>query len=231
MTARHDRESVFTTLRSEILEGALAPSTPLREMALARRFEVSRTPVRDALSRLEQSGLVVRAARGLEVRGVDPQVLLQAHEARIPLEEQVAGDAAVHRTVQDVLRLEALLDRDRALEDYDPAELARRDLAAQRSLWNAAQNPVLSELLEALAVRLAPGASGLLEVPGHWEESLASRTEMLRAVGDRDPAAARAIARTRHESDRETRLQLLREATIAEAARTESERSEGDARS
>ncbi|MBK0331404.1 GntR family transcriptional regulator [Brachybacterium sp. MASK1Z-5] len=223
MATRNDRESVFTTLRSEILEGELAPGAPLRETALASRFEVSRTPVRDALSRLEQAGLAVRAARGLAVRGVDPQVILQAHDARIPLEEQIAGDAAVHRTVQDVLRLEALLDRDRALEDYDPAELARRDLAAHRALWTAAQNPVLSELLEALAVHLAPGASALLEVQGRWEDSLASRTEMLRAIGDRDAAAARAIARSRHEADREARLQLLREATIAEAARTEDE--------
>jgi DNA-binding GntR family transcriptional regulator len=217
MATRNDRESVFTTLRSEILEGTLSPGAALRETALASRFEVSRTPVRDALSRLEQSGLAVRASRGLTVRGVDPQVLLQAHEARIPLEEQIAGDAAVHRTVQDVLRLEALLDRDRALEDYEAAELARRDLGAHRVLWTAAQNPVLSELLEALAVHLAPGASALLAVPGRWEETLESRTEMLRAVGDRDAAAARAIARSRHEADRDARLQLLREATIAEA--------------
>lgn len=216
MAARNDRESVFSTLRAEILEGDLEPGAPLREAALASRFEVSRTPVRDALSRLEQGGLAVRASRGLAVRGIDPQVLLQAHEARVPLEELVAGDAAVHRTVQDVLRLEALLDRDRAVEDFEPSDLARRDLEFHRALWTAAQNPVLSELLEALAVRLAPGASALLEAPGRWEESLASRTEMLRAVNDRDAAAARAVARERHESDRAARLQLLREATIAE---------------
>ena len=49
MNGRNDREQIFSTLRSEILDGTLAPGTALREVALAERFEVSRTPVRDAL--------------------------------------------------------------------------------------------------------------------------------------------------------------------------------------
>ena len=54
------RDDIFTQLRNEILNGTLLPGTQLKEVQLANRFGVSRTPVRDALSRLEDLGLAER---------------------------------------------------------------------------------------------------------------------------------------------------------------------------
>lgn len=214
MTPRNDRPQVLETLRSEILDGTLEPGAALREVALASRFEVSRTPVRDALSRLEQAGLVVRSGRALVVQGTDPQTVVQICDARTLLEEQIAGDAALHRTVQDVLRLEALLERDRTLEEPDLEDgrlLARCDLEFHQALWAASHNPVLTELLETLTQRPVDTRRSTLSSSGRWEQALDEHAQMLRVVSDRDDAAARAIARAHSETDRTLRMDILRE--------------------
>lgn len=216
MTSRNDRETIFATLRREILDGSLEPGAALREVALAERFEVSRTPVRDALTRLEETGLLVRAKRGLEVRGVDPQTVLQVYDARIILEEQVAGDAALNRTVRDVLRLEALLERDRALEDPDDAAMASSDLDYHQAIRTASGNPVLQDLLDRLAQHPVHTPRSTLGVDGRWEEALDEHAEMLRAISDRDAGAARAIVRSHVETARALRMRILRASVKAE---------------
>lgn len=207
---KNDREQIFQTLRAEILDGTLAPGTPLREVALAERFSVSRTPVRDALSRLEQDGHLARAQRGLEVQGVDPQTVMQVYDVRILLEEQIAGDAALHRTMSDVLRLEALVDRDGELEDRDDIVLRRSNLEFHRAVWTAAHNPVLEELLERLSHHLVHAPHSTLSVGDRWSEALREHRALLEAIQDRDPEAARQIARRHFETARGIRLDLLR---------------------
>lgn len=216
MNGKIDREQIFSVLRAEILEGTLAPATPLREVALAERFEVSRTPVRDALSRLEQAGLLVRAQRGLEVQSVDPQTVMQVYDVRILLEEQVAGDAALHRTVRDMLRLEALVQRDRELEVKDDAMLRRSNLEFHRAVWAASHNPVLQELLERLSHHLVHAPHSTLSVPGRWQEATGEHAELLEAIDGRDAEAARAVARRHFETARRIRLDILRRAALEE---------------
>lgn len=110
------RDDIFTQLRNEILNGTLLPGTQLKEVQLANRFGVSRTPIRDALSRLEDLGLAERVNRGLEVRGLDPEQVIQVYDMRILLEVEASGQAAQNRNLNDILTLEALLERDRSLE-------------------------------------------------------------------------------------------------------------------
>ncbi|GAA0213439.1 hypothetical protein GCM10009537_17220 [Corynebacterium riegelii] len=94
------------------MNGTLLPGTQLKEVQLANRFGVSRTPVRDALSRLEDLGLAERVNRGLEVRGLDPEQVIQVYDMRILLEVEASGQAAQNRNLNDILTLEALLERD-----------------------------------------------------------------------------------------------------------------------
>ena len=216
MSGRHDRESIFRALHAEILDGTLPPGTPLREVALAERFEVSRTPVRDALSRLEQAGLLTRTQRGLEVKSVDPQTIMQVYDARILLEEQVAGDAALHRTVSDVLRVEALLERDRALTDRDDAALIRANLEFHHAVWTASHNPVLQDLLAQLSRHLVHAPHSTLTVEGRWEQALDEHARLVAAISARDVDAARATAREHFETARAIRLDLLRATMLEE---------------
>lgn len=136
------------------MNGTLLPGTQLKEVQLANRFGVSRTPVRDALSRLEDLGLAERVNRGLEVRGLDPEQVIQVYDMRILLEVEASGQAAQNRNLNDILTLEALLERDRSLEQPTDAELIQTNLEFHRAVWKASQNPILIDLLERLMTHL-----------------------------------------------------------------------------
>src|ERR1700749_32754 len=89
---------VYDRLRGEIVTGEFEPGTPLGEEALAQRYGTSRTPVREALRRLEQDGLVESGVRGMRGRARSPEEIQEIYEVRVPLEATVAAAAARRRT-------------------------------------------------------------------------------------------------------------------------------------
>lgn len=91
-------ERAYRELREEILDGVLAPGTALAEVEQAARLGVSRTPVREALARLEADGLATAAsARVLQVSELSPASITALYELREALEEQAARLAATRR--------------------------------------------------------------------------------------------------------------------------------------
>lgn len=211
------REDIFVTLKSDIIEGRLKSGTQLKETQLAERFKVSRTPVRDALSRLEEAGLAVRRNRCLEVRGMDPEQAIQVYDVRILLEEEVAGSAALNRSLSDVLELEALLARDRGLKKPDERTLIENNLEFHAVVWRASGNPILVDLLERLMTHLVHAPSTTLVVGDRQDEALDEHEELVKAISERDADAARAIARKHFTRARQLRLDLLREAALKDA--------------
>ena len=105
-----DADVIYDALRSDILTGRLSPGTPAREVALAERFGVSRTPVREALLLLEHDRLLVASSRGLVVRAVDTDEVIAIYDVRILLEGEAAAQAAEHRRESDLLRLDTLVE-------------------------------------------------------------------------------------------------------------------------
>ena len=211
------RDDIFTQLRNEILNGTLLPGTQLKEVQLANRFGVSRTPIRDALSRLEDLGLAERVNRGLEVRGLDPEQVIQVYDMRILLEVEASGQAAQNRNLNDILTLEALLERDRSLEKPTDAELIQTNLEFHRAVWKATQNPVLIDLLERLMTHLVHAPTSTLSVDDRQNEALNEHAKPIEAISDRDTAAARDIANQHFSTAREIRMNLLRKAALRDA--------------
>src|SRR5262245_52183435 len=167
-----DAKTVYGRLREEIVSGTLQPGSPLREIALAERFGVSRTPVREALRRLEQDRLLVPGGRGMEVRAIDPHEVVQVYDLRVLLEAEAARQTA------DLLRLEGLLSRDRALANPDDATRMRTNLEFHAAVWQAAHNPVLTDLLARLTTHLVHAPHSTL-AGDRWQEALAEHAEML----------------------------------------------------
>lgn len=213
------RDEIFNELRADIIEGRIEPGTQLKEVPLAKRFEVSRTPIRDVLSRLEESGLAVRNNRGLEVRGLDPEAVIQVYDLRILLEEEVAGQAALNRSLSDILTLEALLERDRNLDNPSDRELIETNLEFHTAIWNAAANPVLVDVLERLSSHLVHAPTSTLSVGSRLSEALDQHEALIKAIDARDAETARSIARQHFTEAREIRLGLLRTAAVEEATR------------
>lgn len=211
---RADGETIFLTLRSEILSGVHQPGTAIRETSLAERFGVSRTPVREALSRLQHERLLERAARGLQVPHVNPQQVIQIYDMRILLEEEAARQAAKARQFTDLMRLDALLQRDRQLKEPDDHTRIITNLEFHAAVWSCAHNPVLQDLLDRLSTHLIHAPRSTLSTGNRWEEALAEHEALIHAIEQQDSEAAGRIARQHMETARTLRLQLLRETAL-----------------
>ena len=104
------KTSPYERLKRAILRGEFPPGHPLVETYLARWCQVSRTPIREALTRLEQDGLVLRTDKGLVVRERSPEEILDIYETRVVLEATAARVAAIRRSRFDVMTLRRLAD-------------------------------------------------------------------------------------------------------------------------
>ena len=208
---RVDAEAIYAELRAEIQAGRLPAGEPLRETAVAARFGVSRTPTREALRRLEHDRLLIPGVRGLRVRAVDTDEVVQVYDMRILLEGEAAAQAAGARTTGDLLQLEGLLARDRSLDEPADETRAATNMDFHRAIWRAAHNSVLDDLLQRLTVHLVRSPRSTLSVPGRWAESLDEHAALIDAVRGHDAERARALFAAHLGTARKLRLDLLRE--------------------
>ncbi|WP_413455156.1 GntR family transcriptional regulator [Glutamicibacter sp. FR1] len=201
--------AVHAQLKDDLLQGAFQPGDALREVALAERFGVSRTPVREALTRLLHEGLLERRARGLFVKEIDPEQIMQVYDLRILLEGPAAQEAASVRTEVDLMRLQALVDRDRALAEPDDATRLATNIEFHRALWRAAHSPVLEDLLERLATHQIHAPSSTLSVGSRWTESLDEHQRIVDHVRERDSAKASVLIQKHMSTAKALRLKMF----------------------
>lgn len=213
---RPDAQTIYDELRAEIGTGALPAGSAVREVALATRFGVSRTPVREALRRLQHDRLLVPGARGLQVREVDPQEVVQIYDMRILLEAEAARQAARAHTAADLMVLEGLIARDRALVDPPDQLRARTNTEFHEAVWDATHNRVLQDLLHRLTVHLVRTPHSTLSAPGRWEQALDEHEQLVRAVAEGDGDTAARLAGEHMGRAREIRLSLLRTAVAGQ---------------
>lgn len=199
--------SVYEQIREAILSGRFGPGHVLSENALATEFGISRTPVREALHRLEIEQLVERAARGVRVRASSPEEILDIYDVRITLEAAAAKQAALRATELDRMRLRSAQDGMRRAGD-DPAARAAANRAFHEAIWQASHSPTLDDLLRRLNVHLIRYPTTTLTWGDRWEEVLAEHEELLDAIEARDAERARDIAERHMAGAREVRLRM-----------------------
>ncbi len=137
-------------LRNAILSGKYKPGDRLNESMIAREFNISRIPVREALFQLQESGLVTNHKhRGMFVTQLSEEDTQKINSVRMILEAEALKLARAHMTPTVVSRLESLLER---METWsgETAEAAALDLEFHRTLWEASGNPHLVKTLESL---------------------------------------------------------------------------------
>jgi DNA-binding GntR family transcriptional regulator len=135
----------YARLRKEILDGAFAPGAILLETVLSARYGVSRTPVREALGRLAQDGLIERSTRGFRIKERNPEEILEIYEARIALEARSAELAARRRTDFDLARMAHLVSERRAATD--PAGFGPLNNRWHDAMRLSAHNATIADLL------------------------------------------------------------------------------------
>ena len=146
------RDVVFNTLRQAIITGEFAPGERLMEIALANRLGVSRTPVREAIRKLELEGLVVMIPRkGAEVAKITEKDLRDVLEVRSSLEELAAELAAEPMNDEVKEKLEkALKEFEEAIESDDNAAIADSDVDFHDVIFEATGNARLIQIINNL---------------------------------------------------------------------------------
>lgn len=146
------REEVFYTIREAILKGNLKPGTRLKEIALANEMGVSRTPVRDAIRKLELEGLVViEPNRGACVSEIARQELNDVLELRRGLEELAIQKACERITTEELENLEAAAEEFSSLvSGRDLKDLAEADVHFHDVIYRASHNRRLVQILNNL---------------------------------------------------------------------------------
>lgn len=146
------RDVVFNTLRQAILRGELKPGERLMEIQLAQRLGVSRTPVREAIRKLELEGLVLMIPRrGAEVAQITRQDLEDVLEVRAALEELAVKDACEHITDEQLQELKkAAGDFKRSLDGTDLVACAQADIRFHEIIYAATNNKRLVQMLNNL---------------------------------------------------------------------------------
>lgn len=199
--------SVYDRIRDAILSGAFSDGRLLSENSLAAEFGTSRTPVREALHRLEDERLISRGPRGAIVRATSPEEILDIYEVRITLEGSAADAAARRSTPLDLARLRARLEEMHALEE-DSGDRASANRAFHAALWAASHSPTLVDLLERLDVHLHRYPTSTLDSDARWAAALAEHDVLVDAIERGDAAAARAAAEQHMSAARDERLRM-----------------------
>jgi DNA-binding GntR family transcriptional regulator len=207
--ARVERVSPYEMIKQAILSGELDAGQPLIEATLASWCGVSRTPVREALRRLQQDGLVERSNHGLAVRARSPEEILDLYDTRVVLEATAARVAAERRTDHDIRQLRWMLEIDAEMPETDSGALASANQRFHRAVWRASHNESLIDLLERLNLHLARYPGTTLASPGRWDTARQQHAKLLDAIESRDGDVAHEIARTHFLEARDIRLALF----------------------
>ncbi|WP_339096569.1 GntR family transcriptional regulator [Deinococcus sp. VB343] len=189
------RDGVYLHLRSAVLDGELLPGERLGEVELGQQLGVSRTPIREAMMRLTQDGLLVAEAnKGVRVRTVTAAEARDTYAVREELDGLAAALAAQHHTPADAVALRAALDTLNSAQGQDYREQTRLDLSFHRCITQSAHNVALSDLGRDLEQRVAliKHQTGIYNVHPDTERQHAA---ILEAVLSRQPEAAREAAR------------------------------------
>lgn len=202
-------EAAYTAIKNAIIDRSLPPGAPLIELDLAAQLKVSRTPIREALQKLEQERLVRRGSRGLEVSAPTPEDVFQIYDVRIALEELAARSAATLRTPVDLAQIRSALRAGTSVELGESAAVVAANELFHRAIWNAAHNAVLTDMLERLHPFLVRFPSTTLKHRGRWDSARDEHAELAAAVNAMDAQAAGEIARAHFERAREIRLEQL----------------------
>ena len=225
-------DAVYGVLRHCIIYGELLPGTRLRADALAKEMHISRTPVRDALRKLEAEGLATMSPRrGLIVPELSESDLIEAFQIREVLEGLAARLAVDNATQSEITRIREAVDDLAAACQRGEIDLMRDLVAEFRQLiYRASHNERLLQLLTGLQDRGRQFQSFTLYLPNRAERALEEFRDLTMAIEARNGDLAEQLARDHRRKILALRLQMLREqkrsrravgASKARRARTE----------
>ena len=190
------RDVVFKTLRQAILKGELKPGERLMEIALAEKLGVSRTPIREAIRKLELEGLVVMVPRkGAHVANITEKDLNDVLEVRIGLENMAIDKACCLMKAEQFRELKAAEEHfSSILQSGDLTQLAEADVEFHEIIYRASNNERLLQLLGNLREVIYRYRIEYLKDEATRAKLAEEHAEIYEAISARDASKAKAIS-------------------------------------
>ncbi len=187
--SRHPSKDAYTLILDAIDVGIYKPGDRLVESELAERFGVSRTPIREALQRLETQSLLERDGRSLIVASLNHNQMAELYIVRRELEGLAARLAAKHATEEEIRVLQEMVAEDDALVD-DPAALSRANRRFHEQIHLASHNRYLVQQLDLVHRTMALMATTSLAAQGRSEIAQSEHKGIVEAIAARDEEGA-----------------------------------------
>jgi DNA-binding GntR family transcriptional regulator len=208
MEARKVQKDAYTLILEAIEAGTYKPGDRLVESELAERLGVSRTPVREALQRLETQAMLTRDGRSLIVATLDHNQLAELYAVRSELEGLAARLAARHATEEEIRVLKIMVAEDRALLGGDPRALSRANKRFHRQIHLASHNRFLVQQLDLVHRSMALMANTSFAAEGRDEVALDEHEAIVTALAEQDGEAAYRALKAHISKAFETRLRV-----------------------
>ena len=207
------RDVVFHTLRRAILMGELEPGERLMELQLTEKLGVSRTPIREAIRKLELDGLVVMVPRrGAAVAHITEKDLQDVLEVRCALEELAVSLACDRMVDEDFDRLEICMKEfEECLKVGDLTEIAQKDVEFHDIIFQATDNNRLIQMLNNLREQMYRYRVEYLKNPENYGQLLQEHEEILCSLRNRECEAAKNALRGHIENQVLGITRLIRE--------------------
>jgi len=202
-------EAAYRYIRSAIQGGHLKPGERLREIELAKQIGLSRTPIREALSRLQTEGLVAHdATRGVVVAELDYGMVTELYTMREVLEGTAARLAAQHASDVEISILDGLCAQYEAALS-DPAALSVSNRRFHETLYRCSHNRYLLNMVTVLHDALSLLGGTTLDNTERAAETLREHRAVVAAIHVRDAEAAEQALRTHIRNEQKARMQKL----------------------
>lgn len=205
------REVVCESLRDAIRKGILKPGERIMEIKLAEELGVSRTPVREAIRKLELEGYVVMMPRrGTYVADMSIRDINEIFEIRTALESLSNGLAAEHITEDELEHLQRLLVIIGGyIKEGDMDKIVETDIEFHDLLYHAARNNRLVGIISNLRDQLTRFRTLSMSYPGRLEATLDEHRAIVEAIANDDDRAARKAAEHHMENSEKTLLKAM----------------------
>lgn len=214
------QERTYKELRNALLDGKFAVGERIFEAEVAQQLGVSRVPVREAVRRLQQDGLLeVRPRSGIYVASVSADEADDVYRIRAALEGAAASLAAERITAPELAALRRLLQRERESmgngRSSARSQVVVRADEFHRAVHVYARSPRLYELLELIYAQVMHFRAITLSLPGRAEAAVHGHQRLYEALSKHDSAGAERVMREHIDSARRLLLARLKEVTQA----------------
>ena len=207
-------DQIFEQLERDILSGRYARGTVLSEMGLAEELGVSRTPVREAIRRLEQENILEESGKGLTVIGISHEDMLDMYDIRLKIEGPAARRAAQRISEEQLSAMRETLDLQRFyLErggDRSSDQIKNLDSQFHELLYRSTGSRPYCDALLSLHKKISKFRMASVSKKSRAEQSIEEHEAIYEALLRHDPEAA-AEAAVRHTLNAKSRIEVLEE--------------------